>query len=198
MNDIPLTSSKDYVVQQLGAPLQETLRDGNTILWYGSKYPDSATFYYFQNDTLVRISKSVLEQKKPVQVYVEGNNLPELSFHRYDATVVEDTLPPIVHVWPEKGIAIIAYGIDATSIVEREEYFKSGTIEEYFQTAGADFAGHEIATVAGVVQNVRFSNQINKNSMGTWPLVAAFLVTLLAVVFWRLRRKGLLPQEKKV
>jgi hypothetical protein len=148
--EIPkLLSSKEAVVQQLGAPLQTLSLAGYEVLWYTSVAPSFADFYYFQNNQLRRISLARQSTKETLDSYTK--QLGQAGDSRLAYSGTGDSLVQYVHVWPEKGQAIITSGNASESGVLRSEIFSPVTLENFYQTWGKEFISQAAASTPAKV-----------------------------------------------
>lgn len=196
MSPIQPGSTKEQIISSLGSPIQETQRDGMTILWYESRLPSKTTFYYLKDDSLGIISQAKDVQFKTFGEYVDFYGIPGLAVKRYGNEIVLDTPAPIISMWPEKGLSIVSYGVDARSTLEREERFIPTTLENYLATWGKDLVGHEEVTIAStstVQPAVTYGTpQYSGASVWIWAGIGIGILTLL----YFKRRKNLLDTKK--
>lgn len=187
MNSIDLGVSKQTLFSILGSPVQETSESGQLSVWYASKSPSLADIYTFSNDALVFASQSYYKKPVILQDYVLTNGLPERSFivRAFDT---HDSLSRVIHIWPEKGLAVETIGSDMTSQVTREDTFAQTTLDMYLATWGKQYQAHETVTVS-----TQMFDQIQMRGMIGGGVMIVFVVLLCVgmVVFLKKRRKKL-------
>src|SRR3989344_592370 len=145
-SSIALGSTQEVVIATLGESLATTQIGENTILRYHSNTPTYAHYLFFQNNELVFKQIGRAKEPKVFVDYLNANGQPEVSIKRY-APPVQDSLQLVVHVWPQKGIAIITEGIDPNSPIYQLQQFQPTTLQDYLQSWGKDFAAHERLTI---------------------------------------------------
>ncbi|KKS84156.1 MAG: hypothetical protein UV59_C0026G0006 [Candidatus Gottesmanbacteria bacterium GW2011_GWA1_43_11] len=122
---VALAATQETVIALLGAPRATTELNGYLILRYHSNTPTYAHYLFFQNNELV---------------------FKQIGRERYELPI-QDSLQLVVHVWPQKGIAIITEGIDPNSPIYQLQQFQPTTLQDYLQSWGKDFAAHERLTI---------------------------------------------------
>ena len=146
INNIGIGFKYDEARPPLGEPLAITELDGYLILRYHSNTPTYAHYLFFQNNELVFKQIGRAKEPKVFVDYLNANGQPEVSIKRYELPI-QDSLQLVVHVWPQKGIAIITEGIDPNSPIYQLQQFQPTTLQDYLQSWGKDFAAHERLTI---------------------------------------------------
>lgn len=129
---------------QRGVSVYQNERDGLLVWWYGSKDPFSAEFIYFKDDSVVM--NSIRVEGVTLQSYLNEYGRPVSSIRKYKASV-EDPLDTIVHVWPEKGVAVQTSGLLESSNVMRIYRFAPTSLDAFLSTLSPDLKGNENITV---------------------------------------------------
>ncbi|HCS78948.1 TPA: hypothetical protein DIV55_04370 [Patescibacteria group bacterium] len=143
---VALAATQETVIALLGAPRATTELNGYLILRYHSNTPTYAHYLFFQNNELVFKQIGRAKEPKVFVDYLNANGQPEVSIKRYELPI-QDSLQLVVHVWPQKGIAIITEGIDPNSPIYQLQQFQPTTLQDYLQSWGKDFAAHERLTI---------------------------------------------------
>lgn len=149
ISTIPLNSTQESVESQLVAPKKQTSRDGMTINWYNSVSATTADLLYFRDGILVFKSLYIRREPRTLKSYTDLLGNPDRTIFK-NASDHDDRVER-VHVWAQKGTAVISLGEQFDSQVEREMTFVPLTVDEYMATWGASYKDNQIATISAVL-----------------------------------------------
>jgi hypothetical protein len=185
METIKLNTPYTTLVSKLGTPVKEESDGGYRVLYFTSEAPTLADTYYLKNDQVEFVSIS--HYLKPVSLteFTGAYGPPVYSVRKYSSGT-EDSYNLVIHVWPDKGVAVTAVGKTDTAQVIREDHFAVMTKEEYLASWGKEYATHPQATMSSILVTQ------NPNQVGTkgivnveWVVVGIALFFVLVYTFRR-------------
>ncbi len=175
------------IIEALGPPVEEK-KDGTTqVLLYNSPSMTLADVYVVNEGALESISLSHYNAPREMSVFVQQFGAPDISVRKY-APGSPDSLVTVIHIWPSVGRSVTTTGITQSNVI-REDWFASGTEEEYFARVGAALSTHQRVTYAESQSQITPAVPV-KEGRAVIPLDVLAVFIIIGFVFaWMQIRK---------